>query len=86
MLWPIWGCRHWAQTANVGFAPNRFLPNTFLAAAHDLPDPWADGCTQGAECCVDTGKPPDPRCDARHTGFLVQTGQFPGVTKPTTPS
>ena len=35
-----WGCNvpqmHWAQTANVGFAPNAHLPRTFLAAAHDL--------------------------------------------------
>ena len=35
-----WGCNvpqmHWAQTANVGYAPNSFLPHTFFAAAHDL--------------------------------------------------
>jgi hypothetical protein len=33
---------HWAQTANMGVAPNRYLPGTFLATAHDLADPWAD--------------------------------------------
>ena len=25
-------------------------------------------------------------CDPRHTGYLVQTGQYPGVSQPTTPS
>jgi hypothetical protein len=30
----------WAQTANYGVLPNPALPNTFLAQAYDLPDPW----------------------------------------------
>lgn len=28
----------WAQTANVGFAPNKLLPNVFMAVTIDLPD------------------------------------------------
>jgi hypothetical protein len=67
---------HWAETGNVGFAPNQHLPGTFLATAHDLADPWDDGCDAGAHCCVDTGKPLDPSCNAAHRGFLVQTGQY----------
>eukprot|EP00937_MAST-01D_sp_MAST-1D-sp2_P003168 g3168.t1 len=87
-----WGANvpqmHWAQTANVGHAPNKFLPRVFLAAAHDLADPWDDSCyTDGAgACCADTGKPLDARCDTAHRGFLVQTGQYPGAGAPVTPS
>lgn len=87
-----WGANvpqmHWSETANVGYAPNSYLPNTFLATAHDLADPWDDGCmeeTSGA-CCVDTGKKPDARCNLKHRGYLVSTGKFPGVTEPVTPS
>ena len=84
-----WGCNvpqmHWAQTANVGYAPNTFLPHTFMAAAHDLPDPWDDGCEEGAKCCVDTGEPVDPTCGP-HRGYLIQTGKYPGVSQPVTPS
>lgn len=87
-----WGANvpqmHWAQTANVGYAPNAHLPGTFLAAAHDLADPWDDGCNDGALCCVDTGEAPplDPRCNAAHRGFLVQNGAFPGAGAPVTPT
>ncbi len=76
---------HWAQTANVGYAPNEHLPGTFLATAHDLPDPWDDDCDKGAACCVDTGAPPDARCGP-HRGWLAQTGAYPGVSEPVTPS
>lgn len=34
------GGMRWAQTANYGVAPNPALPNTFVAQAYDLPDPW----------------------------------------------
>lgn len=33
----------WAQTVNLGFAPNSVLKNVFMAVAMDLPDynsPW----------------------------------------------
>lgn len=84
-----WGANvpqmHWAQTANTGFAPNKFLSGTFLATAHDLADPWDDGCKSPPYCCEDTGKPVDPSCGP-HRGFLVQTGKFPGVTEPVTPT
>ena len=43
----------WAETANVGHLPNRFLPNTFSAQLFDLQDPWAyvgDGDTDRWNC------------------------------------
>jgi len=33
----------WAQTANVGHAPNPFLPNVYVSQLFDLGDPWANG-------------------------------------------
>ena len=65
---------HWAQTANHGVVPNVHLPNCFIATAHDLPDPWADGCWEAAECCISTGRPLDPRCNAQHRGWLKNGG------------
>ncbi|XP_060554400.1 sialate O-acetylesterase-like [Ruditapes philippinarum] len=31
----------WAQTTNIGYVPNRNMPNTFMAVAIDLPDFWS---------------------------------------------
>jgi hypothetical protein len=80
-----WGANvpqmHWAQTANHGIVPNKHLPNTFMAAAHDLADPWDDDCKTGAQCCKDTGKPVDPACGP-HRGYLIPGGA--GHTEPTT--
>ena len=85
-----WGCNvpqlHWAQTGNVGYLPNEHLPNTFVAAAHDLADPWDDSCDKGAACCADTGQPLDPSCDPATHAWLLQTPQFPGAGQPVTPS
>eukprot|EP01062_Namystynia_karyoxenos_P033708 TRINITY_DN24775_c0_g1_i1.p1 TRINITY_DN24775_c0_g1~~TRINITY_DN24775_c0_g1_i1.p1 ORF type:complete len:694 (+),score=180.72 TRINITY_DN24775_c0_g1_i1:72-2084(+) len=84
-----WGANvpqmHWAQTANMGVAPNQYLPGTFMATGHDLADPWDDGCDSGAHCCVDTGSAPDPACGADR-GWLVSSREYPGVTEPTTPT
>ncbi len=79
---------HWAQTGNAGVVPNPGLPGAFVATAHDLADPWDDGCMDDSAgaCCVDTGRPVDARCNAKHRGWLVQTGQYPGVSEPVTPS
>ena len=65
-----------------------YLPGTFLATAHDLADPWDDGCQDVANgaCCVDTGKPVDARCNKAHRGYLIKTGPFPGAGEPVTPS
>ena len=66
---------HWAQSANHGVAPNSHLPGTFLATAHDLADPWADGCQQGPQCCISTDKPLDQQCDkAGHDAGWLQPG------------
>jgi hypothetical protein len=77
---------HWAQTANHGVIPNRHLPNTFGTTAHDLADPWADGCWQGPMCCLSTGKPVDARCNLAHRGWLLPHGAYTGAGEPVTPS
>jgi hypothetical protein len=40
-----------AQTANYGTCPNEAMPNTFLAQAYDLDDPWGDKSCYGYACC-----------------------------------
>ena len=30
----------WAQQGSSGTVPNKIMPNTFMAHAHDLQDPW----------------------------------------------
>ena len=46
----------WSQTGNYGVLPNAALPNTFLAHAYDLGDPWLENpsCTQW-KCCKEYG-------------------------------
>jgi hypothetical protein len=62
------GAMRIAQTAGYGVLPSPELPNTFLAQAYDLDDPWgpaagpcfalvADG---GYECCASNGGPVKP--------------------------
>ena len=48
----------WAQTASYGVLPNAAMPNTFLAQAYDLNDPFAGMhklCFSGmtSKCCED---------------------------------
>ena len=72
-----WGCNtlqmHWAETGNHGVVPNPAFPHAFVAAAHDLGEPWDDGCKKSAPyCCVaavpTAGRPNagtrDPSCGA----------------------
>eukprot|EP00620_Florenciella_sp_RCC1587_P012536 CAMPEP_0182557330 /NCGR_PEP_ID=MMETSP1324-20130603/1268_1 /TAXON_ID=236786 /ORGANISM="Florenciella sp., Strain RCC1587" /LENGTH=813 /DNA_ID=CAMNT_0024769361 /DNA_START=135 /DNA_END=2573 /DNA_ORIENTATION=- len=43
----------WAQTANYGVLPNPAMPNTFMAHAYDLADPWLfNDATAGNNCSV----------------------------------
>lgn len=43
------GPMRWAQTQNYGTMPNPALPTSFMAAGHDLADPWAgQKCWGGA--------------------------------------
>jgi hypothetical protein len=44
------GMRH-AQTANFGVLPNPLMPNTFLAQAYDISDPWTDKRCMAWGCC-----------------------------------
>ena len=45
----------WAQTGNYGVLPNEKMPNTYLAHAYDIGDPWAIGGL-GTHNCTN----PDP--------------------------
>lgn len=45
------GAFRWAQTGNFGYLPNTLMPNTFLAQAYDLNDPWGDKTCYGLGCC-----------------------------------
>lgn len=51
---PDMGAMRWAQTANYGILPNPAIPNSFLAQAYDLDDPWgpnAGPCATTWACC-----------------------------------
>lgn len=64
------GAMRIAQTAGFGVLPSPELPNTFLAQAYDLDDPWGpaagpcflDVAAGGLECCQSNGDPivPNP--------------------------
>ena len=41
----------WAQTASYGALPNAALPNTFVAQAYDLNDPFANSSCYYDHCC-----------------------------------
>lgn len=49
---PNMGAMRWAQTANYGVLPNEAMPNTFLAQAYDLDDPWANEICYSWKCCA----------------------------------
>ncbi|CAE7907902.1 SIAE [Symbiodinium sp. KB8] len=53
------GAMRWAQTANYGVAPNPAMPNTFMAQAFDLDDPFSNITCYRAGCC---GEDPKPAC------------------------
>ena len=65
----IGSLRH-AQTANYGALPNEAMPNTFLAQAYDLHDPWSEGgvCVFDWRCCEHFS--PDPRLCANKTASV----------------
>ena len=45
------GTMRWAQTAGAGVAPSSVMPNTFLAQATDLNDPYHnDSCYKSVKC------------------------------------
>ena len=58
------GGMRWSQTANFGTLPSPSMPNTFLAHAYDLGDPWAQSTScMGWGCCYE--KYNRTMCDAR---------------------
>jgi hypothetical protein len=61
-----------ALTANFGALPNAALPNSFLASAFDVGDPWMDvnnpqRCAE-LQCCVEPDVPLGPLCVGDHRG------------------
>lgn len=48
---PDIGGMRWSQTGNYGVLPNLAMPNTFLAHAYDLGDPWQDVSCLNWHCC-----------------------------------
>ena len=50
-----WGCNvrqmHWAESGNYGVVPNPAFPHAFVAAGHDLGEPWDDGCKKAPHWC-----------------------------------
>jgi len=46
----------WAQTCNFGVLPNAACPNTFVAQAFDISDPWESYDCDGQHCSL-----PDPK-------------------------
>ena len=77
-----WGCNirqmHWAETGNYGVVPNPAFPNAFVAAAHDLGEPWDDGC-RGAPhwCCTCANVTRDPACVAGVDSKFDPATKFP---------
>ena len=45
------GSMRLAQTAGYGVLPNALMPNTFLAQAHDLDDPYINQTCDSLRCC-----------------------------------
>ncbi len=48
---PDIGGMRWSQTGNYGTLPSLEMPNTFLAHAYDLGDPWQDNACVMEGCC-----------------------------------
>jgi hypothetical protein len=93
-----WGCNirqmHWAETGNYGVVPNPALPTAFVATAHDLGEPWDDGC-KGAPhfCCTCANTTRDKACVAGPDSAFDPISKFPWiidhhpfVCPPSTPS
>ena len=75
----------WSQTGNYGVLPNSALPNTFLAQAYDLGDPWEMSSADDKHC----SKPPRaPDCEPWTTELWDATllPLAPAVEEDTTPS
>lgn len=54
-----------AQTGSYGVLPNVAMPNTFLAQAFDLDDPWGDKTCYGFGCCNPYEGPGVEACTAQ---------------------
>ena len=57
------GTMRLAQTASYGVLPNPAMPNTFLAQAYDLNDPFSNTSCYNLGCCPNNYKPGPKGCD-----------------------
>ena len=77
-----------ALTANYGRLPNELMPNTFLASAFDVGDPWmsamdGDKCAT-LQCCVDSWIPLGPECHGDFRGLWTNLTGNAGSEHPRT--
>lgn len=61
------------QTANFGQVPNEAMPNSFLAHAYDLGDPWTSNSCQQWQCCSPNYN--KTTCDAKTGGNPDKCGE-----------
>ena len=54
------------SSSKLGVLPNPIMPNTFLAQAFDLDDPWGDKTCYGFGCCNPYEGPNMEECTALH--------------------
>ena len=52
----------WSQTGNYGVLPNEKMPNTYLAHAYDMGDPWADKSLGSNNCTDPDASKHGPKC------------------------
>eukprot|EP00912_Choanoflagellata_sp_UC4_P000343 UC4_evm6s209 len=86
-----WGCNirnyslakmerqmHWAETGNHGIVPNPDFPSAFIATAHDLAEPWDDGCKHPPSfCCTCANETQSPNCAVGPESPFNATTKFP---------
>jgi sialate O-acetylesterase len=80
------GAMRWAQTANFGVLPNTAMPNTFLAQAFDLDDPFSNITCYKAGCCPNNYHPKGS-CDGclgidQYCASLSATNYYMGPIHP----
>ena len=78
------GTMRWAQTAGYGVLPNAAMPNTFLAQAFDLNDPFSNITCYHAGCCPNNYHPKPGKCGGcdKYCNSLSGTNYYMGPIHP----
>jgi len=61
----------WSQTCNFGVLPNAACPNTFLAQAFDISDPWESFDCDGQHCSLPVNGSYGPNCVSPWTNLSL---------------